>query len=584
MKMKTPVALAPVSSLASLASLASPASVLLPALAALIGGCGDAPTPAGAGDPAVGSVGQALLTDPAPRPMQPSSGSKVSSHWPVFHADLGPNWTGFRVDICSDRACSNVLTTLRADNSWYTTTPAIELPQGTLFWRTYGRLNGVDGTTPSATWQFRVGAENSGVKANWGAEPDFNGDGLADIAVSSYAADGGKGRAYVFYSNFAPTTVLKPTQPDEWVFSWNGVASAGDVNGDGFADLVVGAIGSTTSTPGRFHVYYGGPNGIPTQPSATFLAPDAGDPFFGNAKGVGDVNGDGYADVLATDWAYGNSVGRAYLYPGSATGLRTNPIVLDSPDPNGVDEFGEWFGPVGDFNADGYADFVISAPLKENGPAYTGAWIYFGHAAGPGWATLLTRYPLRTDSNRPLAGEIADPGDVDGDGFTDVVVRGWNGAGQELMVAYGTNDYHAPDLLQAHETFIDGNAPRLGDVNGDGRDDFVVGTPSEAPVQVGSISVYSGGPRGSAPSLLSVTMDPDGGQTDFGRFLGVLGDVNADGRFDVYAGAPSAAGGLGKAYVFLGKQTGLSSFPAASATGPDGPNSQFGQCGASFSE
>ena len=93
------------------------------------------------------------------------------------------------------------------------------------------------------------------------------------------------------------------------------VASAGDVNGDGYADVVVGAQGYTTNT-GRAYVYLGGPSGLATT-AATTLTGESANHYFGSSVATaGDVNGDGYADVVIGAWGYGTNTGRVVCVSG----------------------------------------------------------------------------------------------------------------------------------------------------------------------------------------------------------------------------------------------------------------------------
>jgi hypothetical protein len=148
---------------------------------------------------------------------------------------------------------------------------------------------------------------------------DINGDGYSDIIVGART-----GQAYVYLGG---TLGISSTQQPTAVPASNGsVAGAGDVNGDGYADII------TTVT-----VYLGGPLGVYSSLPINLSNQDA---FARGGAGIGDINGDGYADLVTTDDGYMNCVGRAYVYLGSASGglLGQLPVVLTGPEIDG--EFG----------------------------------------------------------------------------------------------------------------------------------------------------------------------------------------------------------------------------------------------------
>jgi hypothetical protein len=212
----------------------------------------------------------------------------------------------------------------------------------------------------------------------------------------------------------------------------NSVATAGDVNGDGYSDVVVGAWGHTSST-GKAYLYLGGASGLAASASWTAVG-EATIDYFGNSVATaGDVNGDGYADVVVG--AYGNTgdTGKAYLYLGGASGLAA------SPSWTAVGEaVNDWFGnsvaTAGDVNGDGYADLVVGAYGNDDNGSLAGkAYLYLGGASGlaasPSWTTVGEA------TSDFLGYSVATAGDVNGDGYSDVVV-GANGNSSDTGKAY----------------------------------------------------------------------------------------------------------------------------------------------------
>ena len=240
-----------------------------------------------------------------------------------------------------------------------------------------------------------------------------NGDGYADVIVGAPQ----NGHAYLYLGGSSGTVSrrrpsLSGAPPGQSLRAGASVAGLGDVNGDGHADVAVGTLSNEA------FVYLGDATAIPSTPT-THLTSAAAD--FGSAlAGAGDVNGDGYADVLVG--ATGSNA--VYVFSGSAHG-----VVTEHP----ATVFGaanSWTGfavaPAGDVNGDGFADIVAAL-------GNTSAKLYLGSAAG-----LVTRDAAATLAV-PQGGEyslgVSDCGDVNGDGFTDVLV--WSRANATTVVFLG---------------------------------------------------------------------------------------------------------------------------------------------------
>jgi hypothetical protein len=517
-----------------------------------------------------------------PRLIAPLSTATVTSRQPILHWVLAGGSDGAHVQICRDRACRSPVVAFDAIGS--IGAPAADLPVGMLFWRAYSQSGGVTGTTATPTWQFSVGARTAPVNTSWGTTVDVNGDGYADVIVGAFDAINCTGRAYVYEgspSSFAtqPSTTITGPDGADGAFAYS-VASAGDVNGDGYGDVIIGALhGAPGQSAGAAYVYLGDPLGLTLQPSFA-IAPPANDDlsFGGSAASAGDVNGDGYADVIVGASGSMNNTGRAYVYLGSASGIVSQPsFTLTGPD--GVNgSFGRSVASTGDVDGDGYADVIVGAP----GASGTGkAYIYRGGATGlPTQPSLTLNGP--GDLNGSFGSSVASAGDINGDGYADVIV-----AHIGIAYVYAGSTSGLPTQPSVSISAPDGGAfgspvASAGDINRDGYADVIIGAPSVLNL-TGRVYVYNGGALGLSSPI--VFTGPDGQGGVFGASSASAGDVDADGYGDFVIGAYGFTNHTGRAYVYISK-----AFPIVSnsvptvLTGPDGTYAEFGTSVASALE
>ena len=171
------------------------------------------------------------------------------------------------------------------------------------------------------------------------------------------------------------------------------------MNGDGYTDLVVGANPAGPNDLGHVYLYLGSAAGLPATPTVTLTNPAGQQTDFGRLSNAGDVNGDGYADLVVGDDGFGRTTGRAYIYLGGPTGYAAAPqVALDGPDgPIGC--FGRWVSGAEDINGDGYADVVVGADAEallsstpDGGAAQPAGWahVYFGNAVGVSPSPTIT--------------------------------------------------------------------------------------------------------------------------------------------------------------------------------------------------
>jgi hypothetical protein len=425
---------------------------------------------------------------------------------------------------------------------------------------------GDPGSPSNADWAAYGDQASAEFGGDLGTAGDVNRDGYDDLIVGAPFYNAEWGRAYVYHGGANPDTTadwLADSPQAEGEFGYS-VDTAGDVNRDGYADVIVGAPHAAYT-----YVYFGSAGGLAASPSWE-SSNTQGDSQAGYAVSTaGDTNGDGYSDVLIGAPQYdsdGLDRGRVYVCFGSAT-LPTCTWLFDGGQPNG--RFGNAVSTAGDVNGDGYADMIVGAPYADDGGGDTGrAYVFYGRAgspdAGHGWA-------VSGRANSWLGGAVGTAGDVNGDGYADVIVgaplysdaeyqEGWAGVYYGAPAAPGAVPNWTAQETQA-DTHLGDAVGTAGDVDGDGYADVIVGAPlyDGGQTDEGKVYVYLGdaGGLGTAPAW---TAESNQAGARFGAAVGTAGDVNGDGYSDVVAGAPAyddTSTDEGRAFVWYGSETGL---------------------------
>jgi FG-GAP repeat/Dockerin type I domain/FG-GAP-like repeat len=350
---------------------------------------------------------------------------------------------------------------------------------------------------------------------------DVNNDGYDDLIVGAMGYYYSTGMAIV-YSGLDGTYLYGFTGDDPYDFFGFSVSGAGDVNQDGYADVVVGAYQGASNNYGYVHVY----SGLDASTLHTFGGDSSGVVLGLSVSGAGDVNKDGYADIIAGAPGYNSGTGRTYVYSGhDGTTLHT----FDGE--NEFDQFGFSVSGAGDVNKDGYADLIVGTYNTNR------AYVYSG----------LDGSSLYTFDGNPgdrLGESVSDAGDVNNDGYADLIVgaKGHNGSKGGAYVYSGLDG----NLL--HTFNGDNSDYRLGysvssagDINDDCFDDLIVGS-----LGGNNLKIFSG-QDGSLMHEMS-------GQEAFGRSVSGAGDVNNDGRTAVIVGTNydnTGAYEAGRAFVYV---------------------------------
>ncbi|MCM2506041.1 FG-GAP-like repeat-containing protein, partial [Aureimonas altamirensis] len=431
---------------------------------------------------------------------------------------------------------------------------------------------------------------------------DVNADGISDFIVSAPAKGAYRGHTYVVFGRTgtwaldtsaiaggSDTSAFAIIGEGTGVYSGYSVAAAGDVNGDGFADIVLGSYGSAT---GRAFVVFGRSAGGPAVTLSALgtsgfqMTGEGGKAGFG-VSGIGDINGDGLADLVVGAPEYGTSTGRAYIVYGR-TGTSTIDLSAIAAGSGGFaitgsasDYLGSSVSAAGDVNGDGLADILIGA--KGTGTATGRTYLIYGRSgSGTGFTAGLAMgtngFAIVGDTASGQSGySVSYAGDVNGDGLADMIVGSPAVGSGKAFVIFGRTNAAAAIMLSAlgaSEGFaINGESAGdfaglsvsyAGDVNGDGLADLIVGAYQNDGSGNNAGRAYLVYGRTGGTVNLSAIAQGSGGFAMFGESassqtgIGVsyAGDVNGDGFSDLIVGANGYSSNAGRAYVVFGGSTG----------------------------
>ena len=402
---------------------------------------------------------------------------------------------------------------------------------------------------------------------------DVNGDGYDDIIVGAPQYNSFTGRAYIFFGAESMDNIADVTFTGDTINSILGrsASSAGDVNGDGYADVIIGGqvVGQLFEPDtGKAYVYFGGAS-MNNIPDVILRGASAGD-YFGDAvSSAGDVNGDGYSDVIVGAWVHNSNTGRVHIFYGGSSMDTVADVTMTGE--SSQNYFGVSVSSAGDVNGDGYSDVIAGAYgySSNTGRAY----IHYGGTSMNNVADVT----MTGEAASNLFGySVSSAGDVNGDGYSDVIVgaAGYSSnTGRAYVYFGGASMNNVADMTmtgEATSNLFGISVSSAGDVNGDGYSDVIAGAHGYSS-SVGGAFIYFGG--AVMNNVADVFMKGEAASSNFGSSVSSAGDVNGDGYSDIIAGAPRHSSDAGKAYIYNGSAISVKPILLAAK---DVPNDQGG--------
>lgn len=393
---------------------------------------------------------------------------------------------------------------------------------------------------------FSVAENNNHFGFSVSSAGDINKDGYGDIIVGAPYADtsgDNTGKAYIYSGLDQSLLFTFAGQYEGGEFGYS-VSSAGDVNNDTYPDVIIGARFAANNN-GRAYVY----SGSDGERLYTF---DGGDSHYGHAvAGAGDVDNDGYDDLFIGAPYYNNggdvSAGIAVVKSG-LTGNNLHAFI------GAVigDHLGTAVSGVGDLNLDEYDDIIVGAPLNDSVAENAGCVYAFSGFDGD------TLFKFYGDTSYSQFGySVSGTGDVNNDGYNDIIVGEPffdDSLGERSGRAFVYSGDNGDLLYTLRGVDVGGyhfgySVALADDVDGDGFDDIIVGAPYSLDIggYQGAVFVFSGQTGDLRNSFFG-----DWGHIYFGCSVSGAGNVNNDGYGDIVVGAYIGPSQIeGEAYIFL---------------------------------
>ncbi len=420
-----------------------------------------------------------------------------------------------------------------------------------------------DGSYPTSVSSADVNISNAtNITSRFGyafSAADFNGDGRADLAVGAQGYSGTTGRTYIFYndgaypSNGSGADVMITGEGSST--SFGRALASGDMNADGKIDLVVSAE-DYGATDGKAYIFYS-QNGILN--TNRDITGEATSNSFGVALTSGDFNADGRVDLAVGASGYSTSTGRAYIFYNDGS----IPTTAATADVIITGEASSAFGAslvAGDFNANGTVDLAVGANTYSTSTGR--AYIFYNDGSIP--TTAATADVIITGEASSQFGDALAVGDLNTDSTVDLAVAAstYSSSAGRAYIFY--NDGSIPTTAVTADVIINGQSLSvlknlaIGDFNADGRVDLAAGGSGYSSTGRAYI-FYNDGSYPTTAASADVFIDGES-SSSFGSAV-VAGDFNGNGTVDLAVGG-SGYSSAGRAYIFYND----GSIPTTAAT------------------
>jgi len=338
--------------------------------------------------------------------------------------------------------------------------------------------------------------------------------------------------------------------------SYYGISIAcGDVDGDGYDDILIveGSGHNHGKDPSRVYLFYGGPD-MDTTADLIFEGQNEAGDWFGSGIRCGDIDHDGYEDIVIAAGCYSEKRGRAYLYWGSdRNSMDANPDKIFVGEQEKGSEFGSGYPAVYDIDNDGYDDIILGA--VRSGDNTGRAYLYYGNTK----ELMDASHDLIFTGEEPgnYFGYTISCGDVDDDGYGDIVIGGYDRHDRAyLYYGGGKSDMDAKADVIFEVKSEGANAFGQGivciDQNRDGYDDVVIGARGYNNKQ-GRAYLFHGNSKRSLDANPDIILDGEVEHSNYGARM-ICGDIDGDRVNDLVIGANGSGQRIGRVYVYWGKE------------------------------